>query len=68
MNNTTQIPVPLPANAYLLEGIVRVCMCCHPNDTIFQLRPEWRELGLRVSHGLCPSCKDAMLASVKEAA
>lgn len=57
-----------PANAWLVEGIVRVCMCCHPAETVFDLHPEWSGLGLAVSHGLCPSCRDRMLASVRKEA
>lgn len=52
------------AYEYLAEGIIRACMRCQPGDTIFELHPEWRGLGLSVSHGVCPECNDAMRAEL----
>ena len=61
------LPTPQPpATAYLHEGLVRVCMCCHPGDSIYQRYPHWRGLGLRISHGLCAAHKAEMLAQCAE--
>lgn len=48
-------------NPTLLAGIARVCCVCHPGDSIFQLRPEWREAGVQLSHGLCSACARKLL-------
>lgn len=54
-------------NALLEAGIARVCCVCHPGDSLFQVRPEWRAAGVQLSHGYCAACLRAAKASLDAA-
>jgi hypothetical protein len=41
---------------YLYDGITRVCMYCHPRNSILETHPEWKAAGVQISHGICPVC------------
>lgn len=49
---------------HLVEGIIRVCSWHQPGDSIYQERPEWRGLGLTLSHGICQGCKIKALSEI----
>lgn len=53
------------ATDWLLEGIVRVCVCCYPGETIYERFPHWRGLGLTISHGYCKVCFEKMRDDVR---
>ncbi len=51
-------------NHHLLEGIARVCAYCYPGETILDLNPAWRILGIRVSHGYCSTHRDMLMKMI----
>lgn len=51
----------------LAAGMIQVCAWCLPGDKVFDRFPEWRNLGLDISHGICQPCKAKMLAAMKQA-
>jgi hypothetical protein len=42
-----------------------VCSWCFPNKTLFLYYPTLEHLRLKVTHSICPSCLDAVRASIK---
>jgi len=32
---------------------IRVCAWCRPRQTIYDLNPDWENLGLTITHGIC---------------
>src|SRR5713226_7918909 len=51
-------------NHHLLEGIARVCAYCNPGETILDIHPEWRSVGVRVSHGYCSLHRDMLMKMI----
>lgn len=46
------------------EGLISVCMNCHPGESILETHPELRGK-VSISHGLCPTHKAVWLAELK---
>lgn len=69
MQGITAPAVPLTdwrtgLSPHLVEGIIRVCSWHQPGDSIYQERPEWRGLGLTISHGVCKNCKEKITKKI----
>lgn len=46
------------------EQIVTVCAWCCPGESIFELYPQLKFAGVKISHGICPEHKAQMLAAI----
>lgn len=45
----------------MIDGLIKVCGWCYPKDSIYEVYPHWRGLGLDITHGICKMHKRKML-------
>ena len=41
--------------------VIHVCAWCHPEQTIYKHYPHLRDLGYKLSHGICEGCKAKLM-------
>jgi len=44
---------------------IRICALCRPGSTVISINPDWENLGLTITHGICSSCATVMKAPLK---
>jgi len=44
---------------------ILICAWCRPGATVATINPDWQNLGLTITHGICSSCAAVMKAPLK---